>query len=129
MFKCQKTKVLVIEDDVQLRILLRELLSDAGYTVFEAGEGAEGLEIFDRHNPDLVLTDLVMPNKEGIETIKDLTRHYPGVKIIAMSGADRGNKDAYLSVAKLLGAAACFTKPFNNKELVSTVQTLVAEST
>jgi CheY-like chemotaxis protein len=127
MSKYQKAKLLVIEDDFQLRVLLRELLNDAGYTVYEASEGAEGIELYKRHNPDLVLTDLVMPDKEGIETIKELIQDYPEVKIIAMSGANRGRKDAYLSVAKLLGATACFAKPFNNQELVNTVQHLVGE--
>ena len=74
--------ILVIDDDEQIRPLLTMVLETSGYTVFGAQDGREGLRLFYEHQPDLVITDLIMPEKEGIETIKELVDSSPGVKIL-----------------------------------------------
>ncbi|MFH1122188.1 MAG: response regulator, partial [Pseudomonadota bacterium] len=76
-------KVLVIEDDDQIRLILREVLEEEGYDVVEARDGREGVRSYLESSPDLVITDMVMPQKDGIQTIADLQGIYPEVKIIA----------------------------------------------
>jgi CheY-like chemotaxis protein len=103
--------------------MVRLVLEDAGHQVQEAGDGKEALESFKKRRPDVVVTDLVMPNKEGIETIIELRRSCRDVKIIAMSGGGRNNADDYLILAKRFGACITLTKPFANKEMIEAVNT------
>ncbi len=119
--------ILLVEDDEQLRPLLRLVLERGGHQVQEAGNGKEALEIYLRHPADLVLTDLVMPDKEGLETILELRRIYPDVKIIAMSGGGRtGGGKSYLELARKFGADHILTKPFSNQEILEGIQMVVA---
>ena len=118
--------ILLVEDDEQLRPLLRLVLERGGHQVQEAGNGKEALEIYLRHPTDLVVTDLVMPDKEGLETILELRRIYPDVKIIAMSGGGRtGGGKNYLELARKFGAAHILTKPFSNQEILEGIQMVV----
>jgi CheY-like chemotaxis protein len=112
--------ILVIEDDNALRSLLITILVDAGYTVREAANGKEGLESAQMNPPQLVITDLVMPEKEGIETIIELRHNFPGTGIIAISGADQGS--TYLRLAAKLGAQSTLAKPFRREALLRAVE-------
>ncbi|MBU8872036.1 MAG: response regulator [Gemmatimonadales bacterium] len=118
-------KILVIEDDAEVRELLNALLSRAGHTVREARDGREGIHSFRTSPSDLIITDLIMPHKEGLETIIDLRQEFPDLKIIAISGGSLGNRDNYLKTAKLCGASRIFHKPFDNNELLAAVHDLL----
>jgi CheY-like chemotaxis protein len=109
--------ILIIDDDDLLRTMLRLTLEEFGHTVTEARNGLEGLRLFQREPADLVITDLIMPEKEGIETIMELRKKYPGVKIIAMSGGGRVTAASHLRAARQLGANHVLTKPFDNDDL------------
>jgi len=117
--------ILVIEDDDHVRGMLRQMLRGEGYEVMEAAEGGAGLKLYREKPADLVITDIVMPGKEGLETIMELRRSYPRVKIIAISGGGRLGPRDYLQTAKLLGAHRIFFKPFEMKELLQAVQELL----
>jgi len=119
-------RILVIEDDDQIRTILREVLELEGYDVVEARDGREGVKIYREKSFDLVITDMVMPQKDGIETIADLQAMSPEVKIIAISGGDRLGPEPYLAIAKGFGAANVFTKPFMIRELLEAVKRTLA---
>lgn len=116
-------EILVIDDDAQLRRLLARVLKGAGHTVHEAKNGREGITLFHQVHPRLVITDLVMPDTEGIETIRELRREAPNVSILAISGGS--NHAVYLRAATGLGATAALEKPFNNDQLLSVVEELL----
>ncbi|MDD2228622.1 MAG: response regulator [Candidatus Cloacimonetes bacterium] len=116
------TKILVIEDDSSFRNVLVQMLSRAGYDVRQAGDGNQAVEVCTEFLPDLVLTDIIMPDKEGLETIQDLLTLSPNLKIIAMSGGGKFGPDSYLPLAQKLGAKATLQKPFMREELISTIQ-------
>jgi len=100
-------------------------LEDAGYEVEEAADGNIGLQI-NRENPaDLIITDLIMPEKEGIETILELKKDFSDTKIIAISGDSILDPDSYLSVAEQIGAKRSFSKPIDMKELLAAVEELL----
>ena len=117
--------ILVIDDEEEIRNILRQILEGQGYTVTEASNGREGLRRFSEKPADLVITDLLMPEKEGIETIIELRHTFPGVKIIAISGGGYVGPDKYLEMAKKLGAGKTFAKPFNISDLLKAVQELL----
>ncbi len=114
-------RVLVIDDDEQIRGVCRAVLEPAGFEVEDASDGATGLEAFDARPFDCVLCDIFMPNKDGIETIQELTQTYFDVKVIAMSGGAAGLPD-YLPSAKIFGAADVLHKPFTPDQLLDAVR-------
>ena len=118
-------KVLVIEDEDQLRRVVAKMLSADGHEVIDALDGFRGMELFRKEKPDLVITDIVMPNQEGMETIRELRRENPKIKIIAMSGsfASSGGLD-FLKMAQLLGADEIIAKPFRVQDLRALVSRL-----
>jgi DNA-binding response OmpR family regulator len=118
------TKILVIDDERDIRDLLRYLLESKGYEVLEAGNGEDGLRVFQRTPADLVMTDILMPDKEGLATIIDLKKKYPHLKIIAMSGASKS--DHYLSFARKLGADKILEKPFNLQTVMQAIEELLS---
>lgn len=121
-------RILLIDDDETVRYALKQVLERAGHQVEEATDGHVGVEKFSVHQPDLVITDIIMPNQEGIETIIKLRRLAPDVMIIAMSGGGRtGNRD-FLAMAEKLGATKVMAKPFRPKELVEAVEALLAKA-
>lgn len=122
-------KILVIDDDGDLRELVASVLEAAGHEVFVAPHGKAGMAIQRRERADLVITDLVMPEKEGIETIHDLREEFPGLAIIAMSGGGRAGTDVYLATAGDLGADRVLPKPFDTPTLMGLVDQLLAPST
>jgi DNA-binding response OmpR family regulator len=118
--------ILLIEDDELFRKMLHATLEEMGHTVTAAQDGKEGLAQHARISSDLVLTDLIMPEKEGIETIMELRKKSPGVKIIAMSGGGRVTATNYLHIAQQMGAGRVLIKPFSNDELAAAINSLLS---
>jgi len=118
-------RILIIEDEVQVRKLTRQMLELEGFEVLEASDGDSGLRTFKQNDIDLIITDIIMPGKEGIETILELKREHPDTKIIAMSGGGRMGPDGYLELARKFGADHTFSKPFDRQELVQAVKELL----
>lgn len=114
-------KILVIDDSEDIRLLLHQALQSVGHSVVEAADGEEGIRSYREHRPDLVITDIVMPNKEGLETIMELRKEFPEVKIVAMSGGTRGMVISFLPAAKKLGADYTLPKPFDLAEMLAIV--------
>ena len=120
-----RKSILVIDDEESIRKVLRAILEREGYRVLEASDGNEGLKQFTATPTDLVITDLIMPEKEGIETIRELREKFPDVKIIAVSGGGRIGPDSYLQMAKGLGALRTLRKPFDLKILLKEVEEVI----
>ena len=118
------TRILVIDDDDMVRDTIKRCLELARYEVAEANDGAVGVKIANQDTFDLVITDILMPNKEGIETIRELRREKPDLKIVAISGGDRKG-GSFLEVAKKLGAHDVLGKPFRSQELLDCVETVL----
>jgi len=110
--------ILIIEDQAPVRTLVRRVLEDTGYQVYEAADGRQGLERFHTQPVDLVITDLEMPEMSGLEVILALTRAFLDVKVIAMSGVSADE----LQKARLLGARHTFPKPLDLQALLRAVQ-------
>ncbi len=116
-------RILVIDDDAQFRPMLGQMLERAGYEVVEAGDGEEGIKLYREAPTDLIITDIIMPEKEGVETIIELKRDFPDVKIIAISGGSRGiDAKSCLSYVKNLGVSHVFAKPFEREELLDAIR-------
>ena len=118
-------RILVIDDDAEIRSILRQMLERAGYEVVDAPDGVEGIRLYRENPADLVITDIIMPKKEGLETIVDLKVEFPEVKIVAMSGGGTVGPDSYLQIAEGFGAIRIFTKPFKMEELVAAVHEIL----
>ena len=114
-------KLLIVEDDDEVRDVLKTLLREEGHEVFEASDGNEAMEQFRQTPADLVILDIVLPDKEGLETIIDLKRTHPNVKIMAMSGGGRTSPQDYLDMAKRLGAVEVIAKPFSIDDFLRSV--------
>jgi two-component system response regulator (stage 0 sporulation protein F) len=112
--------ILIIDDEELVRTLLRSALEEAGYKVTEAANGRQGLELYRQRPADLVITDIVMPELNGLDMLIELTREFLHARVIAISGAG-GGKNA-LDVAKLLGARQTFQKPFSMPHLLGAVR-------
>lgn len=119
------TRILVIEDDDRARDLYREMLDRAGYDVVVASDGEAGLAAFRKEPTDVVMTDLFMPKKDGVETIRGLRHECPGVKVLAITGV-RG-RFSRLPAAEAVGAQRTLVKPFTMEELLKALQELLAE--
>ncbi len=115
-------RILIIDDEDDLRTTLRQMLEQDGHEVSEATNGAHGLEIFEKDSPDLIITDIIMPEKEGVETIIALQRSAPDLPIIAISGGGRLPAGDCLSMAEKLGAQQTLFKPFRRTELLTAVR-------
>ena len=117
--------VLVIDDDSAVRGFLRQILGGAGYVVVEAGDGKSGMSKIGPQAVDLVITDLVMPEQEGLETLQRLRIERPNLPVIAISGAFGGS---YLKTARRFGATATLAKPIDPEALLRTVREALASS-
>ena len=115
-------RILVIDDDEMLRGMLVQTLERAGYEVVEAPNGDAGLKLFRAHPADLVITDLIMPEKEGVETMMELRRDYPTLPIIAVSGGARAAGRDYLPIARQLGVRCALAKPFSRQEILEAIR-------
>jgi YesN/AraC family two-component response regulator len=121
--------ILIIDDEPQIRSMIRLILERSGYSVIEASDGIEGIRLFREKPADLIITDLIMPNKDGIGMIIELRKEFPDVKIVAMSGGGLNRPEGYLRGAQKLGAACTLSKPINRQELLRAVKdTLKSES-
>lgn len=118
-------RVLVIDDDAALRAVMRRILERAGHSVTEAEDGSVALSLVDASRPDVVVTDLLMPEKEGIETILELRERFPDLAIVAVSGAEGGEEAGPLLDARMLGASATLRKPFAVDDFLRTVEELI----
>ncbi|HEX5963389.1 MAG TPA: response regulator [Gemmatimonadales bacterium] len=115
-------RILVVDDDAGIRRALQILLSRAGYRVTQARDGLEALRLWKDAGGDLVITDLHMPEKNGIEMIVELLSHSPGIRIIAMSGGGQTRRLDLLGNATLLGAVFTIEKPFTLNEMMHVVR-------
>ena len=120
-------RILVVDDDKKTRKMLRYTLENAGYKVDEASNGNEAVALYRKEPADLVVLDIFMPEKDGIETTIELRRHYPDVKIIALSGGYRFDPTHYLNAAKIFGALHVFTKPLQPQKFLSALRELIPE--
>jgi DNA-binding response OmpR family regulator len=116
----QMRSILVIEDDANLRLVLEQMLTTAGYNVRTAVDGKQGATLCRATPPDLVITDIYMPNRDGLEVIMDLRQHCPKTRIIAISGQITTKN--MLPAASTLGAARTLAKPFQPQELLAAVE-------
>jgi len=119
-------KILIIDDDPALRGVMKKLVARLGHEVDEAEDGAVGLRLFQQGGYDLVVTDLLMPEKEGIETIMELRELDSKIRILAVSGGLTGDRMGPLSDAEALGADASLPKPFSVAEFSDAVEALLS---
>ncbi len=119
---------MIIDDEPAVRKTLRTSLERAGYQVAEAGDGRAGLRLHAAAPADVIITDIFMPDFDGIETIRELRRVAPGVKVIVVSGGDSTGTLNMLDDAKLLGADRAFHKPLKPEELLGAVREMLSEN-
>ena len=114
-------KILLIEDNAIVRSTVARILQTAGYAVVTAVDGLQGVDMFRKEQPDLVISDIIMPQQEGIGTIRQILAERPGTKIIAISGGGRiGNTD-FLQIARKMGAVDALPKPFDPDDLLGRI--------
>lgn len=118
-------KILVVDDEPAITKLVELMLSVKGYEVIAAEDGKKGLEMFKTENPDLVITDIVMPDMEGIELVRSLIKIKKNLPIIVMSGNPTGTQ--FLKIASMLGAHSTLNKPFSSSELLSLISNIEGE--
>ncbi len=119
-------KILIVDDEETVRLVINRILEREGHTVLEAENGRAGLVVFYREAPDIVITDIIMPDQEGIELICEVKRESPLTKILAISGGGHWHDVDYcLRAAKQLGAEAALRKPFSRNELLAEVDALL----
>jgi len=123
-------KILIIDDDPGMRRTVSRILAGAGHEVIEASDGLEGVDLFRKNRPDIVVTDIIMPNKEGIETILDLRGENSSTLILAISGGATNPHGSrfpldYLGLAKGLGADRVLAKPFRAVDLLQEIDNLL----
>ena len=118
-------QILLIEDDDAVRELLETVLKDAGYDVWPLPHGREAMKVLNVVSVDMVVTDIIMPEQDGIETIMKIRRLLPRLPIIAMSGGGRLNLEQYLKIAKIVGATRLLAKPFQPADLLSLIDKML----
>lgn len=119
-------RILVVDDDSHIREMLRFLFESEGHEVLEASEGEAAMRLHLQSPADLVVTDILMPGKEGVQTIIDFRRDFPGIKIIAISGGGIVGPALYLNLAEKFGAQKAFTKPLEVDKLMGAARELLA---
>ena len=119
-------RILIMDDEEEIRSIIRRALTMAGHEIIEAEDGAVGLRLFQASSFDMVITDLLMPEKEGIETILELREEHPDLRILVVSGGMAGDREGPLADAVSLGADAAVAKPFTVAELLEAVDGLLA---
>ena len=118
-------RILVIDDEQLLRSTVVTILTRAGFSVEDASDGQAGIAMFHKNPPDIVLTDIFMPNRDGIEIIKELKQSSPRTKIIAMTGGGHLRMMEIASAAKVLGADHVLDKPFESESLLAAVNAVL----
>ncbi|GAB4258059.1 response regulator [Deferrisoma sp.] len=119
-------KILVVDDEEHVRDVVRQMLEQAGHEVRDAADGEEALELYRAWSPDLVLTDILMPNKGGLVLIKELRERDPRLPIVATSGGGRTGKLNFLSTARTFKGVVTLKKPFSRRELLAAVNEALA---
>lgn len=120
-------RILVVDDDPISRQILRAMLENESYQVVEAEDGVEALKLYGDNDIDLVVTDIFMPEKEGVQTVRELMKENPDVKIIAVSGGSSSANYDSLDWIKMFGVKYTFTKPFNSEAVLAAVKDLLSE--
>jgi DNA-binding response OmpR family regulator len=120
-------KILLVDDEEQIRALLKQVLLASGFEVQDATGGKQAVAIYQNEQPDLVITDIVMAEGEGLELIRYLRLKYQDAKIIAMSGGGGGSADTYLALARKLGASRTLAKPFAIEQLLEIVSLVLGD--
>ncbi|PCK07105.1 MAG: response regulator [Alteromonadaceae bacterium] len=121
------SKILIVDDEIAYNELLKDYLESHGYSVVCAFDGKQGLELYHQEKPDLIITDIVMPDMDGIELLLKLTKKddkFP-CKVIAISGGGRINGGGYLATSKMLGADQIFEKPFKMEDLRNCIESIM----
>jgi CheY-like chemotaxis protein len=118
--------VLIVDDEACFRELAANALSDGGFLTSVAGDGYEAIRSLEMMPFDLAVVDIIMPEKEGLETIMEIKRRWPGCMVVAMAGDERVPAARYLGMASRLGADALLTKPFSAQSVLETVQAVFA---
>ena len=113
--------ILIVDDEEQMRLALRRMLEREGYSVREAENGNKAIRLHREKQADLIITDIIMPDKEGLGTIVEIKSEFPHTKIFAMSGGGKNSPDQYLRMANGLGVDRVFVKPFNREDILSAV--------
>ncbi|MBP7147428.1 MAG: response regulator [Acidobacteria bacterium] len=122
-------RILVLDDDRQVRTLIRLVLERAGYQVDEASDGRTALEMQRSLPVDLLVADILMPEVDGIEVIREFRREFPKVRILAISGGGLAYSGNYLDMARRAGASHALGKPFEHEDLLAAVRELVGPAT
>lgn len=120
--------ILIVDDDPLLRLIASEMLRGAGYAVAEAEDGDVAIRHLERHEVDLAVLDLLMPNKEGVETIKEIKQRWPQVRIIAISSGGRMDVGYLLPLAKAMGADAVYKKPLTAEPFLQMVESALQDA-
>lgn len=118
-------KILIVDDDDMMRMYIKTLLTQNGYDISEAANGKDGLRAFRDITPDLVITDIIMPEMEGITFIKSLREHNNYIPIIAMTGNVHGRMEEYLDISSKLGADEILRKPIKADEFLEAIKRLI----
>lgn len=117
--------ILVVDDDEMMRAFIRELLKINDFKITEAANGKLGLKEFRENTPDLVITDIIMPEMEGISFIRELRSHNKDIPIIAMTGNVHGRMEEFLDISSQLGADEILRKPIKSKEFLEAINKLI----
>lgn len=119
-------RILIIDDEPSILIMIKKMLEREGHQVDTAENGREGTELFEINKHDLIITDIIMPQKEGLEIILDLRKRHPKLKIVAISGGGRIGPEGYLPSAKLFGADMVFQKPLIKNDFIEAITRLLS---
>ncbi len=120
-------RILIIDDDIVIRSIIREALEEKGYTVSEAENGKIGLRLHDMQPYPLIITDIIMPDMEGLETINKIRKKDQDTKIIAISGGGMQDAQGYLDIAEKMGADEIISKPFEKQDIIEKVSFLLSD--
>jgi CheY-like chemotaxis protein len=118
------SKILVVDDEKGFRTLLRRILEEAGHQVIEATNGDHALDVFRRETPEIVISDIIMPDRDGIEAIAIIKSECPATKVLAISGGGRAHAMDLLAIAPRAGADMTLEKPFRKTDLLSCISQL-----
>lgn len=121
-------RILVVDDEELARFTMREILEGAGHEVAEAKNGAQGISLQRSRRFDIVITDIIMPEKEGVQTIIELRQEFPSLPIIAISGGGRTRNLDFLKIAEQYGARKILPKPFSEEELLAAVESCLVST-
>jgi DNA-binding response OmpR family regulator len=121
--------IMIVDDDIHIQLALRQIVESAGHSAIEAGNGEDAIEMFGEYRPDIVITDIFMPQTDGIETIRAIRRIQADAKIIAISGGYVGSGWNYLGSVVVLGADLALQKPFTVSQLTTAINLLLTRPT